>query len=54
MIFKWETRTERLKKNMQIPALKRLEWLQKMYEFLLLSSSNKDTKKIRKQLRERR
>ncbi len=50
MIFTWETKEERLKRYMQVPPIKRLEWLQKMHEFTRLTSS-KETKKIRKKLR---
>ncbi|MBL7073200.1 MAG: hypothetical protein ISS33_05415 [Candidatus Omnitrophica bacterium] len=53
MIFKWETEEERLRRFMKIPPKKKLEWLSKMHEIVLKSSSKRD-KAIRRKLREMR
>jgi hypothetical protein len=53
MIFKWETKEERLLRFMKIPPKKKLEWLYQMNEFMLKFSS-KRTKSIRKKLRQMR
>ena len=50
MIFEWETEEERLLRFMKIPPKKKLEWLQKMNEFMVKCSS-KRTKSIRWKLR---
>jgi len=50
MIFKWETEEERLLRFMKIPPKKKLEWLQKMHEFMVKCSSRR-TKLIRWKLR---
>lgn len=50
MIFKWETKRERLLKFIKISPRKKLEWLHQMNEFIAKSSS-KDDKIIRWKLR---
>jgi len=50
MIFEWETEEERLLRFMKIPPKKKLEWLQKMHEFMVKCSS-KRIKSIRWKLR---
>jgi hypothetical protein len=50
MIFEWETEEERLLRFMKIPPKKKLEWLQKMHEFMVKCSSRR-TKLIRRELR---
>ncbi len=51
MIFKWETKKERLLEFMKIPPKTKLEWLYQMNKFMLRFSSKK-TKNIRQKLRE--
>jgi len=41
MIFQWETEDEKLLKSMRIPPKKKLEWLQKMHNFLRKSMTKK-------------
>jgi len=50
MIYKWETKDERILRFMNIPAIKKLEWLYEMNKFLNKFSSEK-IKKIRRKLR---
>ena len=50
MIFKWQTEEERLLKFMKIPPKQKLEWLRRMNEFMV-KSSTKRKKKIRWKLR---
>lgn len=50
MITKWETEIERLKRHMEIPAKKKLEWLREMNEFLAKYTPKK-AKAYRKKLR---
>lgn len=51
MTFQWETRREKLKQWMKIPAKKKMEWLQQMHEFTVKASSKRQ-KKLRQKLRE--
>jgi hypothetical protein len=51
MKFGWETEEEKLLRYMKIPPKQRLEWLQKMHEFTVKSSS-KRMLKLRWKLRE--
>ena len=51
MIFKWETREERLKKWMKIPPKKKMEWLHKMHELISKNVSKRELK-LRQKLRE--
>ena len=41
MNFDWESEEKRLERFMKIPAKKKLEWLHKMHEFIVKSSSKK-------------
>lgn len=50
MIFKWESKKERLLKYMNISPKQKLEWLREMNEFVLKCSS-KRSKLIRWKLR---
>ncbi|MFH1775952.1 MAG: hypothetical protein ABH952_00085 [Candidatus Omnitrophota bacterium] len=50
MIFKWETKKERLLKFIKISPKKKLEWLRQMNEFIAESSSKRN-KLIRWKLR---
>jgi len=53
MTFEWETRKERVKRFMKIPALKKMEWLRQMNAFMIKTSSRK-MMTIRLKLRENR
>ena len=53
MIFKWETKEERILRFLKIPPEKKLEWLRKMQEFTKKTSSRR-LLLIRKRLRELR
>lgn len=50
MIFRWETKEERLLRFMKIPPAKKLEWLRQMNEFILKCSSKQD-RLLRRKLR---
>ncbi len=52
MTFEWETRTEKLKRWIKIPAKKKMEWLYDMHQLTLKQS--KRQKKLRQKLREMR
>lgn len=53
MIFEWEKEEEKLLRYMKIPPKKKLEWLRKMHEFTVKSSSARMIK-LRWKLREAR
>jgi hypothetical protein len=53
MIFGWETEEEKLLRYRKMPPKKKLEWLQKMHEFTVKTSS-KRMLALRWKLREER
>jgi len=53
MIFKWETRKEKLKKYINIPPRQKLEWIRQMNEFFA-KHTDKKTRAVRQKLRETR
>ncbi len=53
MIFEWETDEERVSRFMKIAPVKKMEWLRKMQEFTLKTSSRR-LLAIRWQLRRKR
>lgn len=53
MIFKWESDEDRLRRWMKISPKKKMEWLSKMHESIVKSTSKRE-KKIRLKLREMR
>ncbi|MDP2906182.1 MAG: hypothetical protein Q8O22_07780 [Candidatus Omnitrophota bacterium] len=48
-IYGWESESERLKRHMQIPAAKKLEWLEEMRRFasLLPKKTQATRRKVR-------
>jgi hypothetical protein len=52
MIFEWESERQRLRRFMNIPPVKKLEWLRQMNEFLAKFTPEK-SKMIRKKLKEK-
>lgn len=53
MTFKWGSDEERLRQWMKVSPLKKMEWLRKMHESIVKSTSKRD-KKLRLKLREMR
>jgi len=49
-MFEWETKSERLKKFMNIPPQVKLEWLHSMHE-MVVKSCSKNELKLRFKLR---
>lgn len=48
MNFGWETEEEKILRYMKIPALKKMEWLYKMQQFILSTASKRKRLIIRK------
>ena len=53
MISKWETVEERVRRHMQVPPQKKMEWLYQMHQ-LILKTSSKRTLRLRQKLKAQR